>query len=76
MASIRPLNINVQKNLISSRFITNIVHCLECLILNSIDAEALNITATINLSNSTVGVVDDGHGVELCDFDFIAEWYF
>lgn len=62
---IQPLSSGVVKKIRSGISLTSISHCVEELILNSIDAGATCIAVHLNLPFCQIQVIDNGCGIDL-----------
>ncbi|XP_067031022.1 DNA mismatch repair protein Mlh3-like isoform X2 [Acropora muricata] len=73
--TIRPLQEDVRSNLRSGVAITNLTHCVEELVLNSLDADSTSITVRIDVPNYKIQVSDNGNGIVFEDLKHVGERY-
>lgn len=73
--TIRPLQEDVRSNLRSGVAITNLTHCVEELVLNSLDADSTSITVRIDIPNYKIQVSDNGSGIVFEDLKRVGERY-
>ncbi|XP_015767877.1 PREDICTED: DNA mismatch repair protein Mlh3-like [Acropora digitifera] len=73
--TIRPLQEDVLSNLRSGVAITNLTHCVEELVLNSLDADSTSITVRIDVPNYKIQVSDNGNGIVFEDLKRVGERY-
>lgn len=71
MNKIQQLSPGVIKKLRSGIAFMNVAHCVEELVLNSIDAGASCIAVNVNLPVYQVQVIDNGNGIDLEEMKII-----
>ena len=72
---IQSLSAGLSDRLRSSVAITSVAQCVEELVLNSLDAEALCVAVRVDLTAGRVQVIDNGHGIHSDDLNIIANRY-
>ena len=73
--TIRPLQEDLRSNLRSGVAITTLTHCVEELVLNSLDADSSSITVRIDVPNFKIQVSDNGNGIMFEDLKRVGERY-
>lgn len=72
---LRALPVDVISKLRSGVAIVSIAHCMEEIVLNSLDAGATCVAVRLNLPYHKVQVVDNGHGMSREQLSVCGERY-